>query len=273
VKSFLATVLAATILAAACSSSSSGSDANRPASPSSSGQPPVTAEPSTTGDPTAGSVPVRFRTSDGARLAGRLFGSGTVAVILAHQIDDDQSDWFDFAAELWSRGYEALTFNLRGVCSSTPEQQCSDGAVDPNAAGADVIGAVRFVQSKGATSVVLIGASLGGEAVIVAASKLGPDIRGVVTLSASEGLVGLVDLSVARKRVAAIAEPKLFMAGGGDRGFADAARDYFAHAKEPKELHLFPLGDHGVALLHSAEGAAVRGLIFEFLGANAAGGG
>jgi pimeloyl-ACP methyl ester carboxylesterase len=202
-------------------------------------------------------------------MAGRLFGSGTVVVVLAHQIDDDQSDWFDFAAELRSRGYKALTFNLRGVCSSQPEQQCSDGAVDPNAAGTDVIGAVRFVQSKGAKSVVLIGASLGGEAVIVAASKLGADIRGVATLSASEGLVGLVDLSVARDRVAAIAEPKLFMAGEGDRGFADAARDYFAHAKEPKELHLFPLGDHGVALLHSAEGPAVKDLIFEFLATSA----
>lgn len=218
-------------------------------------------------------MPVRFRTSDGAGLAGRLFGSGTVAVVLAHQIDDDQSDWFDFAAELRSRGYEVLTFNLRGVCSSTPEPLCSGGAVDPNAAGTDVIGAVRFVQSKGATSVVLIGASLGGEAVIVAASKLGPDIRGVVTLSASEGLVGLVDLPVARERVAAIVGPKLFMAGEGDRGFADAARDYFAHAKEPKELHLFQLGDHGVALLHSAEGDEAKKLIFDFLAANAPVGG
>jgi pimeloyl-ACP methyl ester carboxylesterase len=196
-----------------------------------------------------------------------------VAVVLAHQIDDDQADWFDFASELRSRGYEALTFNLRGVCSSTPIHACSGGAVDPNASGTDVIGAVRFVQSKGAKTVVLIGASLGGEAVIVAASKLGPEVAGVVTLSASEGLVGLVDLSVARKRVAAIAGPKLFMAGEGDRGFADAARDYFAHARDPKELHLFQLGDHGVALLHSAEGDAAKKLIFDFLAANAPAGG
>jgi pimeloyl-ACP methyl ester carboxylesterase len=224
-------------------------------------------------DPTLDTVAVRFRTSDGVRLSGRLFGSGPVAVVLAHQIDDDQADWYDFASELRSRGYEALTFNLRGVCSSTPIHACSGGAVDPNASGTDVIGAVRFVQSKGAKTVVLIGASLGGEAVIVAASKLGPEVAGVVTLSASEGLVGLVDLSVARKRVAAIAGPKLFMAGEGDRGFADAARDYFAHARDPKELHLFQLGDHGVALLHSAEGDAAKKLILDFLAANAPAGG
>lgn len=67
--------------------------------------------------------------------------------------------------------------------------------------------------------------------------------------------------------------PKLFMAGEGDRGFADAARDYFAHARDPKELHLFHLGDHGVALLRSAEGAAAKKLIFDFLAANAPAGG
>lgn len=267
----LAAVLAVSVLASACGSPPPVGDAGPtapPSAPATPSAPPTSPET----DPTRGTSAVRFRTSDGVRLSGRLFGSGPVAVVLAHQIDDDQAVWFDFASELRSRGYEALTFNVRGVCSSTPVEACSGGVVDPNASGTDVIGAVRFVQSKGAKTVVLIGASLGGEAVIVAASKLGPEIDGVVTLSASEGLVGLVDLSVARKRVAAIAAPKLFMAGVGDRGFADAARDYFAHAKDPKELRLFQVGDHGVLLLRSDEGAAKK-LIFDFLTANAPAGG
>jgi uncharacterized protein len=212
---------------------------------------------------------VRFRASDRVLLSGRLFGRGSTTVVLAHQIDDDQTDWFDFAGELRSAGYEALTFNFRGVCSSSPISACSKGVVDPNESWSDVVGAVLFVRTRGAKSVILVGASLGGEAVIVAASKLGTDVQGVVSVSASEGLVGLLDLDVAHRTVAAIRAPKLFMAGEGDRGFADAARDYFAHARHPKELRLFPLSDHGVALLHSAEGETVRNLILGFIAANA----
>jgi pimeloyl-ACP methyl ester carboxylesterase len=134
------------------------------------------------------------------------------------------------------------------------------------------MGAVRFVRSRGAKDVFLIGASMGGEGVILAASKLGADVVGVISLSASEGLVGLLDPEVEAGMVASIDVPNLFVAGEMDQSFADAARDFFAHAKQPKELRLFPLGDHGVALLHSAQGAQVQDLIFDFLTSNGPGG-
>lgn len=257
-------ILASALLAMACNTQQSPKST---ISVRASSLPAASSSPSE--DPTTDSVAVRFRALDGVRLAGRLFGRRSVAVVLAHQIDDDQTDWFDFAAELRSRGYEALTFNFRGVCSSTPISACSKGVIDPNESWSDVVGAVRFVRSRGAKSVVLIGASLGGEAVIVAASKLGTDVQGVVSLSASEGLVGLLDLDVAHRTVAAIRAPKLFMAGKGDRGFADAARDYFAHARDPKELRLVPVSEHGVGLLQSSEGDTVKNLIFGFIAENA----
>jgi pimeloyl-ACP methyl ester carboxylesterase len=193
-------------------------------------------------------------------------------VVLAHQIDDDQTDWFDFASVLRSRGYRALTFNFRGVCSSSPLSACSKGGVDPNESPSDVMGAVRFVRSQGAKAIFLIGASMGGEAVILAASKLGADVQGVISLSASKGLVGLLDPEVEDRMVASVGVPKLFVAGEMDQSFAAAARDFFAHAKQPKELRLFPLGDHGVALVHSAQGPQVQDLIFEFLTSNSPGG-
>lgn len=259
----IAAVVASTLLAAACSSGGS----NR-ASPTPSPAASPTLGPSPTAserDPTEGSKVVRFRTSDGVSITGRDFGSGDTVVVLAHQIDDDQSDWFDFAAGLTGRGYRALTFNYRGVCSSSPEEACSSGAVDPNAAGDDVAAAVAFVRGANPDAVFLIGASLGGEAVIVAAAKPDVVVDGVVTLSASEGLVGLVDRSVSRRRVATIDAPALFIAGAGDGSFADNARDYEAHARPPKDLLILQLGDHGVALLHSAEGERVTGSILAFL--------
>ena len=208
---------------------------------------------------------MRFRAPDGVRLTGRVFGDGPVAVVLSHQTDNDQSAWFDFAAQLGSRGYRALTFNFRGVCSTTPAEACSGGGIDPNESATDVRGAVTYLRAREASAVFLIGASLGGEASILAAATLGDHVQGVISLSAPEGLVGLLDREVERRRVASITVPKLFMAGEGDRGFADAARDLFEHAVEPKALHLFPLSDHGVALVHSAMGEEVQRLIFEFL--------
>ena len=130
------------------------------------------------------------------------------------------------------------------------------------------MGAVEFCRSRGTKAVFLIGASLGGEASILAAARLGTDVQGVVSLSAPEGLVGLLDRDVERRKVASISAPKLFMAGEGDRGFADAARDFYTHAVEPKALHLFPLSDHGVALLRSAVSETVKRLIFDLLKAN-----
>lgn len=62
------------------------------------------------------SEPVRFRSADGVRLEGRLFGSGDVGVVLAHMSPGDQSQWLEFATLLASNGYRVLTYDRRGTC-------------------------------------------------------------------------------------------------------------------------------------------------------------
>ena len=94
-----------------CSSASSS-----PASSTATSAASSTVSPAPSPDRAAGSDPVRFDAGGGIRLAGRLFGSGRVIVVLAHQVDDDQSDWYPFAKRLVSLGYRALTFDLRGYC-------------------------------------------------------------------------------------------------------------------------------------------------------------
>jgi pimeloyl-ACP methyl ester carboxylesterase len=189
--------------------------------------------------------------------------------VLSHQTDDDQSAWFDFASELRGRGYRALTFNFRGTCSSAPTEACSTDAADPNQSWSDVAGAVEFLRDDGAEAVFLIGASLGGEASIIAASKLGTDVDGVVALSAPFGFVGLLDPDVERDLVTSIRAPTLFMAGQADHGFADAARTFYDAARKPKSLQLFPGAAHGVALVTADTGPKVKDLIFTFLTSNA----
>ena len=73
--------------------------------------------------PTVTPIPfetVTFTTEDDVRLAGTLFGSGEIAVVMAHQgtYGADQTTWQPFARLLAERGYAALTFDFRGVGQS-----------------------------------------------------------------------------------------------------------------------------------------------------------
>ncbi|HEU4354884.1 MAG TPA: alpha/beta fold hydrolase [Actinomycetota bacterium] len=139
--------------------------------------------------------------SGGARLVGRLFAPGRPrAAVLAHQVDDDQSDWFEFAGILASKGYTVLTFNFQGYCGGGG---CSGGGLPTAELWTDIAAAVAFLEGRGAERIGLIGASLGGEASIAAAAHLGSRVSAVATLSASLGLaeIGLGD---ARRDAAAI---------------------------------------------------------------------
>jgi hypothetical protein len=53
---------------------------------------------------------VHFRSADGVRLAGRLFGRGATVVILSHMGPggNDQSEWWPMARVLADRGYRVL---------------------------------------------------------------------------------------------------------------------------------------------------------------------
>ena len=96
-----------------------------------------TGEPATT--PAAGSTAITFPSSDGVRLAGRLFGpdDAHAGVVLAHMYPSDQSAWFDFADRLADRGYRVLTFDFRGYCPGGTAG-CSEGEKQISAIWQDV---------------------------------------------------------------------------------------------------------------------------------------
>jgi alpha-beta hydrolase superfamily lysophospholipase len=204
---------------------------------------------------------VKLRTSDDLILTGRLFGTGTTGVVLAHQVDDDQSDWFPFAGTLAASGYQVLTFDFRGYCGGGG---CSEGDGDDYKFWKDVVAAVGVLQRRGAEKVVLIGASIGGEACIQAARHLEGGIDGLVTLSASEGLTQ--DANATRHDVEATIVPKLFIAAEGDREFASYASDLYRFARDPKQLSILSAVGHGVNLFITQSARdRTPALILEFL--------
>jgi dienelactone hydrolase len=209
----------------------------------------------------AASREVSFPAADGVRLEGRVFGDGSSAVVLSHMRPSDQTSWFRFAGRLADAGYLVLTYDFRGYCPGG-EGGCSQGTRDIASMWQDVVGAIEFVRSRGATSVSLVGASMGGTASLVAAARQGVDVRAVITLSAPASVEGLVVDGALLSRVSV---GKLFIAGVGDAVAASDAQSLYAQAPPPKQVEIVPADDHGTDLLTGSRAEVVRRLIETYL--------
>ncbi|HZD80457.1 MAG TPA: alpha/beta hydrolase [Actinomycetota bacterium] len=212
--------------------------------------------------PPSGSRAVTFRSADGVRLAGRLFGTGSTGVVLSHMLPADQSSWWRFAARLADQGYLALTYDFRGYCPGGAAG-CSEGSKDVSAIWQDVVGAIGFLSGHGARSVMLVGASMGGTASLVAAARPGIDVAAVVTLSSPQSIEGLVADADTLSRVRAA---KLFVAGNADpTGSASAAENLYRDAPPPKRIQIVTSGDHGTDLLTGSQSGVVSTMILNYL--------
>jgi pimeloyl-ACP methyl ester carboxylesterase len=209
----------------------------------------------------AASRQVTFASADGVRLSGRLFGEGRVGVVLSHMLPADQTSWWDFARELAGKGYLALTYDFRGYCPGG-DAGCSQGRRDIAAIWRDVLGAIDEVRSAGATRVTLLGASMGGTASLVAASKPGVDVAAIVTLSAPTSIEGLV---ADADTLATVRAAKLFVAGTGDPQAAESAQELYRSAPQPKRVDVVTSNDHGTDLLTGNQSGVLRTTILNYL--------
>ena len=212
----------------------------------------------------AGGETIHFRSSDGVRLEGRLYGRGTVGVVLSHQSDGNLATWSEFATALADRGYAALAYDARGVCPGG-DAGCSRGNLNAGLLWRDIEGAMRVLRSRGVKRIVLLGASLGGEGSVVAASHLGRKVEGVIALSPSEGFAGPLDLDAERAIVKRISARKLFIAGREDGAATEAVDNFFRFARTPKIKRILPTAAHGLELFNSSQGEIVTRAILAFL--------
>jgi pimeloyl-ACP methyl ester carboxylesterase len=206
------------------------------------------------------STPVTFKTADGVKLAGRLFGppGADAGVVLAHMLPADQRSWFAFAQRLAEHGYRVLTFDFRGYCPGG-DGGCSEGVKQIEAAPTDVAAAVDVLRADGVQRVGIAGASMGGIAALLAAAADPRGIQAVVTLSAPQVLSGL---AVGPDVLQQVTGAKLYIAGLGDPAGAAAAADaLLATSPPPAEEKIVTDDAHGTDLLSAAQGEAVQQLI------------
>jgi pimeloyl-ACP methyl ester carboxylesterase len=203
---------------------------------------------------------LRFRAIDGVRLIGVELGRGPRAVVLAHQggAPPNLCGWLPYARTLAAAGYRVLVFDHRGFGSSgKPSYWRRADRVD-----FDVLGAIRTLRARGARSIVLGGASLGGAAVITAAAQAVPAVDGVISFSSPQHYVNVDAVAAVR----ALQVPALFLAEEEDTPFSDDARALYAACASPEKRLLIKAGpEHGWRLLRNPD---ARALVDAFIAAH-----
>jgi pimeloyl-ACP methyl ester carboxylesterase len=211
-----------------------------------------------------GSEAVQFLSTDGVELEGRVFGSGSVAIVLAHgSVENGQGSWFPFARALADDGYLAMTLNLRGFCPRG-FNGCSKGQLVPPDTWQDVMGAAALMRDRGAEKVFLIGASLGARSCVWAASRPGVTLDGVIGISTPKNAAAAYrpEYDFTADVIGAIHVPILFVAGDRDESYAAEATVMYEWANDPKKLSIVSSAVHGAGLL---EDPNVSEVVLNFL--------
>lgn len=178
------------------------------------------------------------------------------AAILVHGQNWDASGWREIAERLASRGIPALALNLRGYDGST-------GTTDewspprPWSPVVDVAAAKALLRERGAGEIALVGASMGGHAVL--ASSFEADVECVVAVSAPVTPVGD---ELSRR----ITGRKLFVCADEDTlGAAPNVLRAFAVAAHPKTLLFFGGREHSRGMFAAPYGEEATGAIVDFV--------
>jgi pimeloyl-ACP methyl ester carboxylesterase len=185
-----------------------------------------------------GDTPVHVKTRDGVSLYGLEVGTGTTGVVLGHQYFSDHCEFMAFARELAGLGYRALSIDFRGNGLS--------GTGRSNRLDLDIAAAVARLRADGATRVELVGASMGGTAVLVAGSWVRPTVNGIVSLSGPDYFRGMnATKAVEHSRV-----PVRFLVSRDDRPFATDATTLMRRAEaKDKAIVRYTAAGHGSSIL------------------------
>jgi alpha-beta hydrolase superfamily lysophospholipase len=203
------------LLAAACSDTSgSNGDAAAPATTTTAVALQPLEQPSIRcGAPDTKATLVRFAAADGTSLDGVMVGSGTAGVVLAHEYPNDLCGFWPFADYLAKRGLRAFAIDLRCFGrSACPQGDASGRVID------DIAAAVAELRRRGVTRVALVGASMGGAAVLIAGTRVQPPVAAVVSLSGETdptSLVGGIPLN-AGAAVRQLAVPTMLVVATND---------------------------------------------------------
>jgi pimeloyl-ACP methyl ester carboxylesterase len=245
------------LLVAACSGTS-GTDGDAPGTTTAVAQQPLEQPSTRCGAPGTEATVVRFQAADGTSLDGVLVGSGTTGVVLVHEYPNDLCGAWPFADYLAKQGLGLRAFAIDLRCfgrSTCPQGDASGRVVD------DVAAAVAELRRRGVTRVTLVGASMGGAAVLIAGTRVQPPVDAVVSLSGETdptSLVGGIPLN-AGAAVKQLTVPTMFVVATNDRYVSVEETRIMHQAVKTRSKRLEVVsgpfdGRHGWQLLHDPTG-------------------
>jgi dienelactone hydrolase len=165
--------------------------------------------------------------------------------VLSNQSDQDLCAWLPFGRVLAAHGFRVLLHDYLGA------------PADDIAAGA------AKLRALGARTVLLVGASQGAKASLLAATTVRPPVAGVVGVSPERYLQGTDMVPV----VARLRVPVLYLSARDDPyadGFPSQLYQATTHAPSRK-LTILPGAAHGTDLLKGSGGPRAQAMILEFL--------
>ncbi len=123
---------------------------------------------------------IQYQTADNATIEADLFTAGKdKAVIFAHGTIFNKESWHFLALKLQKEDIAGLSINFRGYGKSkkgtTPKRSL------------DILGAVHYLKTKGFKSIVIVGGSMGGAAVVRALNTSYDKVVTKVVLMAPAG--------------------------------------------------------------------------------------
>ena len=120
---------------------------------------------------------VVFDTSDGATIIGAKLGTGPIGIVLTLESDGTLCNALPYAKLVAAKNRTIIAIDMRTYGESKRNGAPFDRY------DLDVAAAVTYLRGAGATRIVLMGASLGGTAVIAASTAIKPRVDAVISLS------------------------------------------------------------------------------------------
>jgi len=166
-------------------------------------------------------ITIQYTTSDGGIIEADLFPTGKdKAVIFAHGAIFNKESLHFLALKLQKQGITGLSINFRGYGKSKRGNTANRAL--------DILGAVSYLKSKGYKSVVIVGGSMGGAAVVRALNTSYNKIVTKVVLMAPAGGKALTYKSL----------DKLFIVSANE-GLHNRVKKLYNNSAEPKKLSVY----------------------------------
>lgn len=190
---------------------------------------------------------VTFGAPDGGTVEAAWFAaSKSKAVIFAHGAIYNKESWYFLAQALQEKGVSALAIDFRGYgnskAGSSPQKMY------------DILAAVGYLKKQGFADINLVGASMGGAAVLAALAHGDVHISKVVLLAPAGG-----------PALASTATGKLFVVSRDEGLYRQVMAIYDASA-EPKTIQVYPGNAHAQHLFQTGARDDLITRIIGFIG-------